>query len=285
MYQANISLGESNLQQSQTLFASVEETAFALIDNNISHWFEIIEEDGLTLQSQITDNYIENNTAIQDHVAQSPIMITLTGYIGETVFYPPKNFWNNTVTYADNYTSNKLGITVTDKLGPLTALLPSVSNVTHAARNAVLYAEASVERYKNIYEQVKSLKKKAQKNPTETSQQYIANKLKQLWEARTMVEVLTPWGKYENMQILSISFRQGNTNTTTNLSVTLKQIKYASTQTTQPNRKVMSEYNAIQRAELANHGKAQGVNVDNSILYNSKWKGSAYKTHKSSKNL
>lgn len=270
------------VQESFIIEGSVSKTEAALIDNNINFWFQIIEEDGLSLQSQITDNYIENNTAIQDHIALSPVTITLSGYIGETVYQPPLNFFNSITSSLNDFAANKFGITITDKLSPISALLPSVSNITEAARNAVQYTESSYRRYEKILNQFKSLKKKEQKQPTETVQQYTANKLKDIWQSRKMVEVITPWGRYEDMQILSINFRQGNTTGSTNLSVTLKQINYASTQTTQPNKKVMAMFNAIQRTDEANHGKAQGVKTDNSFLYEKFGNNSPYNTAKKS---
>lgn len=240
------------MTQNLTLQGSIAKTEAALVNDNINYWFQIVEDDSLTLQSQITDNYIENNTAIQDHIAQSPITITLSGYIGETVYKPPLNFLND-ISTSINGAGSPGALALTDKLGPLTALLPSVSNITQAARNAVQSAEKSDKRYANILNQFKQ--------PSQTVQQYRANNLKELWQARKMVVVITPWGKYEDMQIMSITFQQGNTKSLTNLSVTLKQINYASTQTTQPNKKVMEMYNALQRTDEANHGKTQGRNV------------------------
>lgn len=238
----------------------------------IGHWFSIVEEDSLNLQSQITDNYIENNTAVQDHIALSPVVITLRGYVGEVEFKPPTVFTNYLTDKINNYTSNTLGITVSDKLGALSALLPPVDNVNQMARNAVQYVESSFNRYKRIYNQLMSLSKKGQKQVTESVQQYVAKNLKEMWENRTLVEVVTPYGLYKNMAIQSITLTQGNTTTQSELSVSLKQLNFAETQTTKPDTDRMAKYNAIQRAEVEDCGKAQGVKVPTSILYE-KWKG------------
>ena len=60
------------------------------------------------------------------------------------------------------------------------------------------------------------------------------------------------------MAIQSITLTQGNTISQSDLSVTLKQINKAETNTTKPDEKVMAKYNAYARAEEANLGKAQG---------------------------
>lgn len=248
--------------QTTTIQGGVSENAVILTDKNIGHWFSIVEEDSLNLQSQITDNYIENNTAVQDHIALSPVVITLRGYVGEVEFKPPTVFTNYLTDKINSYTSNTLGITVSDKLGALSALLPPVDNVNQMARNAVQYVESSFNRYKRIYNQLMSLSKKGQKQVTESVQQYVAKNLKEMWENRTLVEVVTPYGLYKNMAIQSITLTQGNTTTQSELSVSLKQINFAETQTTKPDTDRMAMYNAIQRAEVEDCGKAQGVEVD-----------------------
>src|SRR6185437_12425544 len=47
-------------------------------------------EQTATLESDITDHYIEDNTAIQDQIAIKPVMITTQGFIGELNDVSPK---------------------------------------------------------------------------------------------------------------------------------------------------------------------------------------------------
>ena len=195
--------------------------------------------------------------------------VTLRGYVGEVEFRAPASFSNFLVTgeYDAYDSTDKYDPVIAEKLSPLAALLPPVDNVTQMAKNAAQYVETSFNRYQRVYKQLKSLGKKGQKQATESVQQYTAQRLKEMWENRTLVKVLSPYGFYENMAIQSISFIQGNTTTQSELSVTLKQINIATTQTTKPDESVMAKYNAMQRTEEANHGKAQGVDVDSSVLY------------------
>lgn len=250
------------MTQNFTLTGGLEHNAVAIIDGQIGHYFQVATEDSITFQSQITDNYIENNTAIQDHIAINPVTITMRGYIGELVFTEPVSFWNNITGFlGGQIAKSDIATTLTTKLTPLTALLPPVDNITQAAKNTVQYVEASFDRYKKVYDQLFN-----SQNISHISQQEdTAEKLKQLWQNRTLVEVITPYGYYENMAIQSISLTQGNTTTQSDLSVTLKQINFATTQTTKPDTNVMSAYNAYARTQEANHGKAQGVNDDSFI--------------------
>ena len=45
--------------------------------------FDTRGEEEANLESDITDNYIEDNTAMQDHIGLKPMTITLRGYVGE----------------------------------------------------------------------------------------------------------------------------------------------------------------------------------------------------------
>ncbi len=254
------------VQESFLITGGVEKNEPAIIlDGQIGHYFQVLEEDSISFQSQITDNYIENNTAVQDHIALNPVTITMRGYVGEVVFTPPMAFWNNlTGVLEGQITKNDTATTATTKLAPIASLLPPVDNITQIAKNTAQYVESSFNRYKKIYDQLTDKKI----NPITSRQEDSAKKLKSLWLNRTLVEVITPYGYYENMAIQSISLTQGNTMTQSELSVTLKQIKYATTKTTKPDTKVMAWYNAVQRTEEANHGKAQGAKVDNSHFYN-----------------
>lgn len=225
-------------------------------DNRIGFYFDILNEHSLSIQNSITDNYIENNTSIQDYIAQAPITISLRGMIGEVVYVPPMNALNK----IDSAFAQRFGTTITDKLGPITALLPSVSNITQAARNAVQYAEASYRRYKKIINSF------GEGTTRLTRLENVYDHLRNLRDNNDLLIVETPYQVFDNMAIQSITLRQGNTKYSSDIEITLKQINYASTRTTEPNEDVMAKYNATQRTEEANHGKAQGVNVDNTIV-------------------
>mgnify|MGYP007049376023 CR=1 FL=1 len=244
--------------------------------HEISLYFNIIQEHSISLQSQITDHYIENNTAVQDQIAKSPLVVTLKGLVGEVVFEAPKSFYDK----ADSFIEDKFGFSVADKLGPIASLYPPVSNLNQVARNTVQYVEASVNRYKQIIGSAVDLFTGDQK---ETKLREVFRKLQVLRANDALLTIITPYTENDyplaNMAIQSITLRQGNENYVSDLEVTLKQLNFSDTGTTEPNTDVMSKYNATQRTEEANHGKAQGVETNNSILYNTFGGGRSYKTN------
>lgn len=234
------------------------------LDYNVGVYFDIIQEHSVAIQNQITDNYIENNTAIQDHIAKSPLVISLRGLSGELVYTPPTKaldfLYNTANTFLQNkYTDERIA---TDKLTAIPALLPPVDNVTQMAKNAVQYVEASVNRY------VKIVKNFTSSLDRETRLQEIYNRFIRLRESDTLLRVETPYQTFDNMVIQSLTLRQGDLNYVTDIELTLKQINYATTYTTKPNESVMAKYNAMQRTEEANHGKAQGKSLAATIYDN-----------------
>ncbi len=236
---------------------TVQEAEQNTLDYNVGVYFDIIQEHSVSIQNQITDNYIENNTAIQGHIAKSPLVISLRGLSGELVYKPPTKaldfLYNTANTFLQSkYTDERVA---TDKLTAIPALLPPVDNVTQMAKNAVQYVEASVNRY------VKIVKNFTSPVDRETRLQEIYNRFIRLRENDTLLRVETPYKTFDNMVIQSLTLRQGNENYVTDIELTLKQINYATTYTTKPDESVMAKYNAMQRTEEANHGKAQGKSL------------------------
>ena len=244
------------------LTGAVVKTAEDADPTEAAYYFDVLMEHSISIQNQITDNYIENNTAIQDHIAQSPIIVSVRGLIGELVYKPPTkalDFLYNTVNDPLK-NSFKSGRVVSDKLLTIPALLPPVDNVTQIAKNSVQYVEASVNRYVKIAKNFLSDTTKI------TQLEKIYSKFMAFRANNTELTVVTPFKTFGNMYIQSITFTQGNENYTADIQLTLKQINKAETNTTKPDEKVMAKYNAYARALEANLGKAQGVQVNNNTL-------------------
>lgn len=246
------------------LTGAVVKTAEDADPTEAAYYFDVLMEHSISVQNQITDNYIENNTAIQDHIAQSPITVSVRGLIGELVYKPPtlsstlKNMGLDKLSKSTSDMAKTLQ-PVANKLSIIPALLPPVDNITQRAKNAVQYVEASVDRYvkiaKNFFSETDKI----------TQLEKIYSKFMVFRANNTELTVVTPFKTFGNMYIQSITFTQGNENFTADIQLTLKQINYAETQTTKPDTKVMAIYNAIPRTTEANHGKAQGADNDSFI--------------------
>lgn len=220
-------------------------------------YFSIINEHAINIQNQITDNWVENNTAVQDHIAHSPITVTLSGIIAELT-YVPNDLDRNAV--ADRV-KKETKISPLDKLSRLPALLPPVSNAMQVAMNAYDYVDASINRYKGVW---KSLVNSNQidlpdyVNPESPILKGIYQALIKLRNENASFTVETPFETFKNMYIQSISFRQGNENFVGDISITLKELRFTDVEMTKADEEVMAKYNAYARAKEQNNGKAQG---------------------------
>ena len=258
---------------------TVQDAQKEFINNNVGYYFDIIREHSVSIQNQITDNYLENNTAVQDHIAHNPITVILGGLAGEVYFTPPTKTLDKLYSKYNTFMQSKFNndtmaneYMMSDKLLAIPALIPAVDNVTQIAKNAVQYVESSYKRFEKV---VKGFKNKEIK---ETRLWQIYRELKDLSDTNTALLVETPFTVFDNMFIQSISLRQGNENFVTDIEITLKQIQYADVSLTAADEKVLSKYNAYARAEVENNGKAKSVQTNDSLLY--QWFGgnAEYKT-------
>lgn len=178
--------------------------------------FDIPESESLALKAQITDHFIEDNTALQDHIAISPISVTLTGKVAEVVMEK-----SVLMQYAQS---------VLTTLTSLQAIAPGLSQSAQQyllkAMQAKAVADAVVARYKNA---ASLFDDKA----TSSKQKRYYTKIKQMFDSRGRFTVQTPWVTLKDMAIESVNFEQDeSTKDWSTVSVTLKQLQFAQTKTT-----------------------------------------------------
>lgn len=230
-----------------TLTAGVEEIGIP----PVHYFFSVLQSDELNAESDITDHYVENNTAVQDHVSLKPLEFTVRGLIGEKVY-------NREVLKTTGDVETEL-----DKLKPIGAFLPSVSNYAQVAINAVSYVESSVQRYKSSFDKIF-------KNKTQSPlQEKVCNELLQLRANRTLMSLyIDNVGKFNNLLIKSARITQEDSIYASQLIVELKQYNSVSTQTTKADTKKYAARCGQQQAYEENLGKVQGVGQDRtSTLY------------------
>lgn len=242
--------------------------------------FSIIKSHKATLGAKITDNYIENNTALQDHIAFSPILVTLSGFVGNVVLksdaaiqqvqdeleqVKTRQLLSNNFFNYENYFDTTSGVSV--KLGMITTLFPpmnnnmqrivyNMANVYDAGRNAI---DGLWSRRNNKNSAIITNK---QTNPQKTAIQEAYEQISATFYSRLPNTVLTPWATYNNMYIQSVEVTQDELNHIIDLSITFKQLKFANVEYGKVNEQVRASYNEAAAADLENNGKS-----DNSIMY------------------
>jgi len=177
--------------------------------------FDIPISEQLQLNSQITDHWLEDNSAIQDHIALEPVRITLTGEVGELI---------HSKTALETYAQEVL-----DRLGPLGVLTPeqSLSAQRHLSEVSRLKSAATT-----ALNQLDSLAGMFSDSFGKNYQQEAYLTLSEFRDKRGILTVETPWKTFKNMVIESLTFEQDeSTKDVTTITATFKQIRLVETQT------------------------------------------------------
>lgn len=217
--------------------------------------FDIEDETKIEMQSDVTDHYTENNTAVQDNIVKKPEIITLRGYVGELVY---RNAPEKTKIQE-----------LTEKISTINAFLPVVSASAKQARdflasdskkNADFFAQG-VATGVDLYQTFQTL------NPPKTAQARAFNFFRSLWSARQLVSLETPYTFYRNMAITAITaIQNGDNKEITDFSITLKEIRFARTRTTEFDRDKYQGRAQSEISDVQNKGQTQGETKDSNFF-------------------
>ncbi len=220
--------------------------------------FDVVDDDGAELESDITDHYIEDNTAIQDHIALRPETVTVTGRVAELVRSVPVT---SPVTR------------VTNPLPLIPDLMPTLAPGSQEREDAELLAQTEGDAVIQFAEDLYGFYQfQSRQQPGQTKQSYVYGYIYQLWKGRQLFSVETPWGIFENMAILSASAKQGpESRSVSEFTITFKKIRVARTINVLPGlleqRAVFDQNNAGNLDFLAGRSAfQQAPRVENGIV-------------------
>lgn len=194
-------------------------------------------EQTVRIQSDITDHYIEDNTAIQDQISLRPEKITTHGFIGELNDIAPAAL--------------SLLQIAADKLTVVSAYIPVLSETALIAYNEAFLAYQVAQNV--VHSAVAAWSSITQQDSenvinesglgagdfsfstgaitgNQTKQQVAFQQFYGYWRARTLFTVQTPWAVFQNMAIEDlVAIQDDKTNVITDFNVTFKMIRTAST--------------------------------------------------------
>lgn len=202
-------------------------------------------EQTVSLDSDITDHYIEDNTALQDQIALRPVTITTHGYIGELNDIGPKAL--------------QVAKTIANKLGAISAYTPALSASALLAYNNAFQAYQTIASAANAgISAVSSISGNGSQQVSK--QQSMFQQFYGYWNARFLFTVQTPWAVFPNCAIMSLKAVQDEaTNVITDFNVTFKQLQFATTQVTVNGQ---GQYNAQASAQVPGGLVPTGPSVD-----------------------
>ncbi|MDE2019608.1 MAG: hypothetical protein KGJ13_04655 [Patescibacteria group bacterium] len=190
--------------------------------------FDYFGDDEAHFESEITDHFSEDNSAIQDHIAVLPKRYTLRGFISEVSF---QALGSGTTTGILNTLEQKMGA-VPAFLGKYTpqALQKLQGSITAGIATVQNYANEATQ----YYNQAQNLLSMFKNSSAATSKQQSAFvNLQSIWEKRLPIVLSTPWGQAglqsnnsQSMYIERVRFFQGReTPTRTDITITIKQVR------------------------------------------------------------
>ncbi len=219
--------------------------------------FDYEGETNLTLQADITDHFLETNDPVQDHIAIRPIKITLKGYVGELVQKAPQGLVGALASIQNRLT------TVPAYLGRYTpSALSTIQKSITQAQNTVNTINQGLARVQNIIGLFPGA------TPQKSKQQKAFAQLQSLYLTRQVFTLDTPYGPFDSMVIETLTFVQPeDTKYWSDITVTLKQLRFVDTQSVQATSGAFGGRGAQQRQDLTSQGKTKGTPVKTSLLY------------------
>lgn len=186
--------------------------------------FHVPESEQVKMQSEITDHYIDTGSAVQDHIARRPVVITLRGYQGEYYYtvHPIENMISKVVPVMSLVKQFKPKLApVTERIKkrreeqPLIQLSKDGKKYTKTYENKIFDKEFnSIDLFK-LFQDLYKLKS------AQTCAFYF---FQALWESEALFSVETRWKRYDNMIIQDVTPLGDNNADITDFSVSFKQI-------------------------------------------------------------
>lgn len=190
--------------------------------------FDYEGDDSMTLESDITDHFAEDNSSVQDHIALKPYRIVLRGFISElTLPGTGQGFFGALTTLQSNIGS------VSAYLGKYTP--QSLQKLQGQASKAVSQVQSYASTASQYLNQAKNLASLfGLSSGAQTKQQKAFGFLASLRDQRQICNVLTPWCFLPGMAIETVVFSQPkDSKTRSDISVTMKQMRFVDVQSSQ----------------------------------------------------
>ena len=210
--------------------------------------FDITNKDDISLTSEITDHFIEDNTVINDHIALRPEIITVEGLVGELKLDIPPLL--------------RALSDLNDKLTGFSGFLPELTAQTNEIYNQAEQILRTKEQAEQTIENLHNTFRGLDVAPKETLQSKAFSYFYSLWQSRRIFTVETPWNTFTNMAILNMKVKQEDTKYISNFSMTFKKIRFAKAIKIENSQGRHSE----QISDVQNKGRVKGEEVDQSLL-------------------
>ena len=218
---------------------------------------DIVGDETFEADCDVTDHYVESNQPFQDQITLKPKVYTITGEVGELVWYQ-----NNPVSQSFGQ--------VAQKLEGVMSFLPIRSKGFNQMKKTVMKASQWVDTASNAVTKLSSLIGASSYNPDGsngklapmTRQQQAFVWLTFLRDNREPLNIRTPWGFIESYVITDLEFKQPKeTKDKTIISITFKEFRLTQLGTVPFDEEKYQGNAAFENQPKVDQGKADGENV------------------------
>lgn len=227
--------------------------------------FHITQSEQVNMESDITDHYVDTNSAVQDHIARRPITITLNGYQGEYYYsvHPIQDMISkagSVLTLVEVFKPKLNEFTKQIKIRQIQQSLTSANNgdTTEAEKYGVLAGRKEFNlKQHNAIDLFKLFQNIYKLTSAQTRAFYY---FEALWKSEILFTVETRWKRYDNMVIQKVTPLADNNADITDFSITFKQIGI----TTSKSESVKDVAGRLkdQAAQMTKKGVDKGKEVD-----------------------
>lgn len=220
--------------------------------------FDVPDRESIDLSSDITDHVTEDNSFLNDHIVRKPIIMTLTGFIGELVF---------------EKATGVAGVAqeIQNRLSTVPAYLPSwTDGALQTVQGAISQAQTAISAINQTLDRVQNVVGFFDgEGPEDTRQQKAYQEIFTLWQSQELVTVQLPWAYFDSMVISSVSLSQGGeSKDISEISVSLKEFRVAQTKMVDYNKDQFPPREEVQSGEEEDQGVIHGdTGPRNSMVY------------------
>lgn len=219
---------------------------------------DIIGDETLNADCDVTDHYVESNIAYQDQITLKPKTYTINGEVGELVWYQRDK------------SAQVLG-QVAQKLEGVISFLPTRSSGFNQMKKTVMKASQWVDTASNAVTKLSTLVGTAKaltglgalnikQSLTHQEQSYIL--LIAMRDNRTPLSIRTPWGVLKGYVITNLEFKQPKeSKDKTLITITFKEFRTTKITTTPFDEKKYQGNAAFENQPKVDQGKTSGEDV------------------------
>lgn len=218
--------------------------------NAVDLKLDIIGDETLRADNDVTDHYVESNEAYQDQITRRPKVYTINGEVGELVWYQREP------------TAQKLG-QVAQKLEGVISFLPVRSKGFNQMKKTIMKASQWVDTASNAVQKLSSLVGLSGMVSAPATRQEQAYQYLLLYrDIRKPLTIKTPWGYLINYVITNLEFRQPKeTKDKTYISITFKEFRTTSIQVVEFDEDKYQGNAALENQPKVDQGKTAGEDV------------------------